>query len=149
MTGCSLLHRLVLEGKLSEIVRRKSQLTPAILDSGCQGRTSSFTYTEVRECLPACLPPAQVTALHLACEYGQREVVDILLERGADPNSLATCTLYWWLQRQYSPLHWAAAWGHPDICRALLAHGARLDVGDWSPMDQASTEEIRKILRGR
>jgi hypothetical protein len=139
----------VLDKKLAEIERRKSQLTPAILDSGCQRRRSSYTYTEVRESLPACLPPAQVTALHMACWSGQREVVDILLERGADPNSLVTITPDGGSQWQFSPLYLAARHSQPGICRALLARGARQDLGDWGPMEDAATEEIRQILRGR
>ena len=138
----------MLEKNLSEIVSRKSQLTPALLDSGCQQRYSIYTWTEVRECLPARLPPAQVTALHLACLYGQREVVDILLDMGADPNRLATVTHVGGRPWQVSPLCEAASMGHPDICRVLLAHGARLDVG-VNPMNQAKTEEVRMILRGR
>ena len=136
----------MLKKKLDEIERRKSQLTPAVLDSGCQRRFSIYTHTEVRESLPACLPPAQVTALHLACEYGQREVVDILLERGADPDSLVTATKDGGSQLQYSPLYLAAFFSQPGICRALLARGARQDLGD-SPMEVAWTEEIRMILR--
>ena len=136
------------EGEVSSLGRRREELTPAIINSVCQMRYDIYTYTKVRECLPARLPPAQVTALHLACLYGQREVVDILLDMGADPNRLATVTHVGGRPWQVSPLCEAASMGHPDICRVLLAHGARLDVG-VNPMNQAMTEEIRMILRGR
>jgi ankyrin repeat protein len=59
---------------------------------------------------------AAARPLHSAVAAGQREVVEILLEAGADPNA-----------RQhggFTPLLEAAQSGHGDIAEVLLRHGA-------------------------
>lgn len=61
------------------------------------------------------------TALHLAIEQGLEEIVETLLNRGADPNSWNT--LY-----KGTPLYAAAAFNHVVICRLLLAAGAKRDT---------------------
>jgi hypothetical protein len=56
-----------------------------------------------------------------ACQYGHREVVAFLLERGidlAEPHGGETM------------LHGAAVGGDPSIVRILIAHGAPIDVKD-------------------
>jgi hypothetical protein len=56
-----------------------------------------------------------------ACQYGRREVVEFLLERGiGSAESHGNETM----------LHGAALGGHPDIVRMLIAHGAPIDVND-------------------
>ncbi len=58
------------------------------------------------------------TALHLAAFFAQPEVVALLIERGADPNSVAKNL------SAVTPLHSAAAGRSPDALRLLLMHGA-------------------------
>ncbi|HEY7496923.1 MAG TPA: ankyrin repeat domain-containing protein [Vicinamibacterales bacterium] len=58
-----------------------------------------------------------------ACQYGHRDVVDYLLERGLDVTSG---------RRGETVLHGAALGGHPDIVRTLIARGAPIDVRDPS-----------------
>ena len=63
------------------------------------------------------------TPLAIAAVRGRKEVVELLLTEGADPNlvgGLVTGGL--------SPLFWAAYSGHQDIARVLREHGARLDM---------------------
>jgi ankyrin repeat protein len=60
------------------------------------------------------------TALHLAAFFGHPEAVRLLLERGADPNAVATSEQIGPVQ----PLHSAAAAGGLDSVRLLLEHGA-------------------------
>lgn len=57
------------------------------------------------------------TALAFACDKGRAEVVNLLLEHGADVNAK---------DRFYgaTPLTWAVEKGHVEIVRALLAKGA-------------------------
>ena len=43
MRGCSLLHRLVSEGALATLERRRDQLTPALLAATCTVRKPSNT----------------------------------------------------------------------------------------------------------
>jgi ankyrin repeat protein len=55
------------------------------------------------------------TPLHAAAESGSPEVVEFLLEHGADLNA----------RDKYgdTPLHYAAAFGHPETVRLLLERG--------------------------
>ncbi|KAK4216221.1 ankyrin repeat-containing domain protein [Rhypophila decipiens] len=53
------------------------------------------------------------TALSFACECGNREIVELLLERGADPEIEDASS-------EVSPLCWAARHGHVAIAQLLL-----------------------------
>ncbi len=70
--------------------------------------------------------PDGVTALHLACFYGQEEAVECLLRAGADPSARAHND---WGR---TPLEEAASTGQSEIVRLLLARGAEALV----PSDQ-------------
>ncbi len=54
-----------------------------------------------------------------------------LLGQGADPNH----KLYWsdeWAGYKLPPLHRACRWGHLEIVKTLVTHGARTDeAGGW------------------
>jgi ankyrin repeat protein len=92
---------------------------------------------------------AGVTPLHLAAAVGLREVVELLLAKGADANAKTSQDLW----RGYfgmtssvragaTPLHAAAASGDPNTVKVLLAHGAQLDARDESgdtPLHHAAT----------
>lgn len=56
------------------------------------------------------------TALHLAVEHGEGDLVDLLLERGSNTEALT--------ESNETPLHLAARNGHESIVKALLARGA-------------------------
>lgn len=58
------------------------------------------------------------TALAFASDKGHAAVVDLLLERGADPN---TKDRFY----QATPLTWAVMNGHTEVVRSLLAKGAQ------------------------
>lgn len=60
--------------------------------------------------------PTRVRALHSAAAGGATEIVERLLQAGADPNATQ--------RGGFTPLHSAAAAGRLDMVRALLAHGA-------------------------
>ena len=62
------------------------------------------------------------TPLHLAAERGRREVVQALLELGADPNARS----FW----GHYPLHAAAMRGDRSVVELLLAYGSRPDLRD-------------------
>ena len=49
----------------------------------------------------------------------------MLLRRGADPNNGVRLGS----EEVWTPLWWAARYGSTEVCRSLLASGARLDVG--------------------
>ena len=63
------------------------------------------------------------TALHYAARGGCINVVTILLDNGADPNSQTP-------SGKTTPLHRAAYMGHLDCIKVLLAHGAKFDLVD-------------------
>jgi len=63
--------------------------------------------------------PDGFTSLHLAIYGGSVEAVRLLLERGADPNTLATSDI-----ARVRPLGTAAFVGRPDLEKILLEAGA-------------------------
>ena len=63
--------------------------------------------------------PDGFTALHLAIYGGSEDAVRLLLERGADPNALATGEI-----ARVRPLGTAAFVGRPDLEEILLEAGA-------------------------
>ena len=60
--------------------------------------------------------PMKVQPLHSAAAASQREIVEFLLDAGADPNARQ--------QRRAVPLHAAAQNGDEDVVELLLARGA-------------------------
>ena len=65
------------------------------------------------------------TPLSEAVEWGHKDVVEILLGAGADPNKLAHYD-------NIDPLHIASAHGNPDMVQLLLHSGADPNiVNDW------------------
>jgi len=58
-------------------------------------------------------------ALTWAATWGKRDAVELLLQKGVDPNGK---------DDDATALHFAAAFGHLDIVRLLLAHGASLET---------------------
>jgi len=62
------------------------------------------------------------TSLFWACQAGHSPVVQLLLERGADPNISN--------RRGETPLHAACTNGTTAIIKALLDKGARWSLGD-------------------
>ena len=67
--------------------------------------------------------PDGFTALHLAIFGGSEEAVRLLLDRGADPNMLATSDI-----AHVRPLGTAAFVGRPDLEKILLDAGADPDL---------------------
>ncbi|MBX7219686.1 MAG: ankyrin repeat domain-containing protein [Blastocatellia bacterium] len=85
------------------------------------------------------------TALHEAAFYGNREIAEVLLAKGADVNAKAMTKE---VQGQpgnpsvagHTPMHLAAMRGHRDLAELLLAKGADLNARDRygeTPLDYA------------
>lgn len=73
-----------------------------------------------------------LTPLHLAAFHGHKEVVEFLLEHGAEVNARTTA----WV----TPLHFAAQIGNREVVELLLAHKAKINAVDskgWTPMNRA------------
>jgi ankyrin repeat protein len=92
--------------------------------------------------------PDGFTGLHLAAFFGQGEVVNVLLDYGANPNAVATGTT------DVCPIHSAAAGRRPDsivpIVQALLTYGARIDAtqsGGFTALHAAAHSGNRALVR--
>ncbi|KAK4198852.1 hypothetical protein QBC40DRAFT_330363 [Triangularia verruculosa] len=113
------------------------------------------------------------SALHLAADQGQTDVVRLLLQRGADCNVRGSVTPLWMATRSArvdivemllqggadpqaanmhtgeTPLSRAAALGHIPIVRLLVQSGGRLDAVDargWTPLHHAVQNGRKKTL---
>ena len=62
------------------------------------------------------------TPLHKAAERGHKEVVQLLIESGADQNVVD--------KRGRTSLHWAVSKGHKEVVQLLIENGADLNVAD-------------------
>jgi len=117
------------------------------------------------------------TPLHSAAFYGDLEMVQVLLEFGADVNSkneYRITPLYFTLRghrndarvarlliahgadpntrNEYglTPLHWASMYGRIEIVRLLIEHGANVEVKDdygRAPLDVASGKQHEEIIK--
>ena len=89
-------------------------------------------------------PRAHVAlALVWACRFGRTSVVQLLLEKGVDPNSADTDRM--------TALHWAAASGRLDLVDLLLDRGAALEtVNQWggTVLDSTVYFAVRGPKRG-
>ena len=90
-------------------------------------------------------PHPQLSALNLACWTNQEEIEMLLLEGKADPNIVCERTNLSGQKLSSTALWWAACHGKADLCRELLKHGARADIGE-SPLAEAASEEIRDMI---
>ena len=83
-----------------------------------------------------------LTPLHLACNRGHLDVVEVLLTSGAMVNSKTTDKL--------SALHYAASRGFTDIVEVLLSHGANidsLDATDRTPLKLAVSRNLYDVAK--
>lgn len=89
------------------------------------------------------------TPLHLACFFGQPEIVEVLIARGAGVNARSRTPM------QNMPLHAAAAGRNREAVRLLLEHGADVNArqhGGWTALHAAAqngdVEMVRLLLGG-
>jgi len=99
--------------------------------------------------------PYEHTLLHVAAQNGRLDVVDLLIDRGLDPNAREKG------DNTY-PMHWAAAAGHLDVVRRLADAGGDV-IGDgddhalqvigwatgWEGCDDTVHREIAEFLISR
>jgi ankyrin repeat protein len=79
----------------------------------------------------------RVTALHGSVTRGAVDIVQVLLEHGANPNARQ--------EGGFAPLHSAAAAGHEGIVRLLVEHGAEISPRS----DQGKTPRDFAVERGK
>lgn len=113
------------------LARRVEYLEDLAVAAGL-GRTE-----EVKRLLPSANPLARHTALALAAQHGQLDVVRLLLDAGEDPNRYNPEGFH----AHSTPLHQAVWAEHADVVQLLIERGARLDmrdtVYDGTPLDWA------------
>ncbi|KAJ8410581.1 hypothetical protein AAFF_G00194850 [Aldrovandia affinis] len=97
----------------------KRELTSPLCIAAAQGYTDCLCYLLEHGARPN-LTAGGKTALHEACENGNTECVELLLEHGASPT----------LQSEdgYSPLHLCKTPQTLRCAKALVRHGAKVDV---------------------
>jgi hypothetical protein len=107
---------------------------------------------DFRRLLPTAGRDDRHLALALASQYGQVEIVRLLLDAGEDPNRYNPIGGH----SHSTPLHQAAAAGNEAMVRLLVDRGARLDLEDvlWhgTPAGWARHEgkfKIEQFLRAR
>lgn len=96
---------------------------------------------------------ARKTILHLASEYGDLDLVKLLIEMGADVNASTIIKLGGGhTSTSGTPLHLAAQYGHLEVVKLLLNNRAHVNATNEDykpPMDLALTgnhSEVAKIL---
>ena len=88
---------------------------------------------------------SNTSALHLASRRGFVGLVQLLLERGADPDVRGAWEL--------TPLHYAAVFDQPEVAEVLLAAGADVSLADVkgnTAADHAAKESnarVAEVLR--
>jgi len=75
------------------------------------------------------------TPLHSACYEGHKEIVSLLLSKGADVNATDT--------NGSTPLIWAGHQGHADVAKILVANGADINVLDKAGRTALHTGAVR------
>ena len=76
--------------------------------------------------------PEGAYPLHLAASKGNKEIVQILLDNGAQIDLKATN------EDEATPLHWAAFFGQKDVVSLLIEAGApinAIDANHFTPLD--------------
>ena len=92
-------------------------------------------------------PDYERTPLHYAAKYGHIDVVQILLDVGADCNKSD--------ELGYTPLHYAAKYGHINVVQILLDGGADFNKSDelgYTPLQMAEykgNQDVVKMLKDR
>ena len=61
-----------------------------------------------------------ITPLHMAALNGHKEIVELLIAKGADINAKD--------DSEWTPLHWAADEGHKEVAEFLIAEGADVNA---------------------
>jgi ankyrin repeat protein len=83
------------------------------------------------------------TPLHLAAFFGHLDAARVLLDHGADVNSVSQNNL------TNTPLHAAAAGRHSDLALLLLSAGAAsdaVDAGGYTPLQIATQNQLQAVV---
>lgn len=114
--------------------KRASELLPIVAKRGYIDAAKTLID------LGAKTDPGERTALHEATFEGHKDMVELLISRGADVNA-----------GSWTPLHITGErnrMDRMDIARCLIAVGADLEAGDWTPLMEAAyyQKDIARLL---
>jgi hypothetical protein len=118
----SAIHATLLHGELEAaqaLLRRGARIDLPV--AAALGRIEDF-----RKLLSSAGKDDRHLALALASQFGQVEIVRLLLDAGEDPNRYNPIGGH----SHSTPLHQAAANGNEEMVRLLVERGARLDMKD-------------------
>ena len=105
---------------------------------------------EVRRLLPHADAAQRHRLLAVAAQYGQADIVRLLLDAGEDPNRFNPVGAH----SHSTPLHQAALYGHLDVVKLLVERGASLKTKDilfggtpegWA--NYAGKKDVEEYLR--
>jgi hypothetical protein len=140
------LHASVAHGEfepVNALIQRGASIDLPV--AAALGRTSDFI-----RLLPSSGEQARHLALAFGSQFGQVQIVRMLLDVGQDPNRYNPLGGH----SHSTPLHQAALGGHVEVVRLLVERGARVDLKDvlWqgTPADWARHEgrtELEAYLR--
>lgn len=99
-------------------------------------------------------------ALHIACGAGRIDLIQYLLDEGADMNEIPLDDHYLTFQTSYElgpPIHYAADNQQLEVIKFLLDHGADATLRDCagrtimerSRKDNADWEDLEALLKSR
>jgi len=117
--GCTSIQTAARKGDLKEVRRQ--------LDWGVDVNSKTFRM--------------RLTALHRAAGNGHADIVELLLEKGADVNIRN--------EGGSTPLHWAARNGHTKVMKILLENGAdtfQRGTGCGTPLESAARKGQLKAI---
>jgi hypothetical protein len=130
---------------LRHLIKRGARVTLAVA-------AALALFDDFRRLLPAATSDERHLALAISADYGEVEILRMLLDAGENPNRYNPVGGH----SHATPLHQAALRGDLEKARLLLERGASLDVKDilWhgTPADWARHEgktEIETYLRAR
>ena len=113
--------------------RGDAQLTKSLLERGADpNRKTSFGHY----------------AIHEAAYHGDKAIVDLLLDAGANVN-VRISPRGRFSPNQWTPLHFAAHGGYTNVAAALLANGAKINAKDfWSktPLNYAREKRHQEMI---
>ena len=91
-----------------------------------------------------------LTPLHYACQNGNTEIVQLILQHSESLNIDVNATDF---DKEMTPMHFACKYGHTEAVKVLLnnAEEKRIDLKAWdedgkTPLQVASKETVQVLL---
>uniref|UniRef100_H2L5A9 Regulatory factor X-associated ankyrin-containing protein n=1 Tax=Oryzias latipes TaxID=8090 RepID=H2L5A9_ORYLA len=107
----------------NEVSVRPATLDLSMHQLAAQGEVSQVAARLSKSSLLSRQDERGFTPLMWAAAFGEKAVVDFLLEKGADPKTIA--------RERESALTLASSGGYVDIVESLLRHGVDINTYDW------------------